>query len=131
MSDLSNDRLNQIEGVRQSTPWMTRFEEFDDIEAMVAEIRRHRASRRPTEQQAREVVLRALGELLQAYHNTAVPFDAAGMGAEIAGRAAKELAGASTAVDPAPALDGVDQSAAEAPAEIDLGLPPAGRDVEP
>lgn len=46
-----------------------------------------------TEQQVRVEVLRVLGELMQAYHDTSVPFDAATVSARIADRVAKELAG--------------------------------------
>lgn len=47
-----------------------------------------------TEQQVRVEVLRALGELMQAYHDTSVPFDAAMVGARTADRVTRELAGA-------------------------------------
>lgn len=44
MDDLTDDRLLRIARVRSESPWMSRLEEFDDIEAMVDELRRNRAT---------------------------------------------------------------------------------------
>ncbi len=43
MKHLSDERLGEVEQLRRHAPWNTRFEEFDDIESMAAELRRHRA----------------------------------------------------------------------------------------